>query len=233
MSDIMTAKRGHGKVKAVPRLKAKTLLIPMFYKKKKRKKRALHQWFHAWNTAGADVIVYNRYVFQLMLRGLAYTFFYPWSNNRRKLLLLTSAKKKNEKKNAKQSWFEKTSSRQSGTVTWKEAWSDSGGWHKEPESHELRDSAGRKSKVEGWGSVVYPLFMTKVWPDFTKAQPRGRLKRAASVTRVTWGRLVEKLQGREGGTGIALRRERQITARPLMHGYSLMSFRFVPSVSTR
>lgn len=29
--------------------------------------------------------------------------------------------------------------------------------------------------------------MTKVWPDFTKAQPRGRLKRAASVTRVAWG----------------------------------------------
>lgn len=54
------------------------------------------------------------------------------------------------------------------------------------------DSARERAKW--WGEacgVVYPLFMTKVWPDFTKAQPRGRLKRAASVT---GGRV-----GRSGG----------------------------------
>lgn len=51
--------------------------------------------------------------------------------------------------------------------------------------------------------------MTKVWPDFTKAQPRGRLKRAASVTRVVW-RLAEKLRGRGSETRPgALREERQ------------------------
>lgn len=55
------------------------------------------------------------------------------------------------------------------------------------------DSAGERAKW--WGEacgVVYPLFMTKVWPDFTKAQPRGRLKRAVSVTGGSRG-------GRSGG----------------------------------
>lgn len=51
--------------------------------------------------------------------------------------------------------------------------------------------------------------MTKVWPDFTKAQPRGRLERAASVTRVAW-RLAEKLWSRESETEPSvLREERQ------------------------
>jgi len=67
-------------------------------------------------------------------------------------------------------------------------------------SYGARQGERAKWRV-GW-TVVYPLFMTKVWPDFTKAQARGRLKRAASVTRVAWGRPAEKLQAREG---IALR----------------------------
>lgn len=86
------------------------------------------------------------------------------------------------------------------------------------------DSARERAKWKG-EVVVYPLFMTKVWPDFTKAQPRGRLKRAASVTRVAWGDRRRNCRVVKVGRGLVLREARQSAARPLTCGYSLMSFR--------